>query len=63
VSSSSLDVLSSPPVESSSPIDFSPEQLVRRGHRLHRPPDCYSPSVFTALSEPVSYHDAILYPE
>jgi hypothetical protein len=41
------------------------EQLVRRSHRLHRPPDCYSPSAFTAtaLSEPASYHDVILHPE
>jgi hypothetical protein len=41
------------------------EQFVRRSHRLHRPPDCYSPSAFTvtALSEPASYHDVILHPE
>jgi hypothetical protein len=65
VSSSSLDVPSSPPVEPSSPIDSSPKQLVRRGHRLRRPPDCYYPSAFTAtaLSEPATYHDAILHPE
>jgi hypothetical protein len=67
VSSSSFieDVPSSPPVEPSSLIDSSPKQLVRRSHRLHRPPDCYSPLAFTAttLSEPVSYHDAILHPE
>jgi hypothetical protein len=50
----------SPPVEPS-----SPEQLVRRSHRLHQPPDCYSPSAFTptALSEPASYRDAILHLE
>jgi hypothetical protein len=61
----SSDVPSSPPVESSSPIDSSPEQLVRRGHRLRRPPDCYSPSAFTviALFEPATYRDAILHPE
>jgi hypothetical protein len=65
VSSSSLDAPSSPPIEPSSLIDSSPEQLVRRGHRLRRPPDCYSPSAFTAtaLSEPASYHDAILHLE
>jgi hypothetical protein len=64
VPSSSLDV-SSPPVDPSSPIDSSPEQLVRRGHRLHRPSDCYSPSAFTTtdFSEPASYRDAILHPE
>jgi hypothetical protein len=67
VSSSSFieDVTYSPPVEPSSPIDSSPKQLVRRNHRLHRPPDCYSPSAFitTVLSEPTSYHDAILHLE
>jgi hypothetical protein len=65
VSYSSLDMPSSPPVESFSPIDSSLEQLVRRGHHLRRPPDCYSPLAFTvtALSEPASYHDAILHPE
>jgi hypothetical protein len=59
------DVSSSLPVEPSSPTDFSPEQLVRRNHRLRRPPDCYSHSAFTitTLSEPASYRDAILYPE
>jgi hypothetical protein len=59
------DVSSSPPVELSSPTDSSPEQLVRRSHRLRRPPDCYSPSAFTvtALSEPASYRYAILHPE
>jgi hypothetical protein len=52
VSSSSLEV-SSPPVASSSPIGSSPEQLLRRGQRIRRPPNCYSPSAFTApaLSE------------
>jgi hypothetical protein len=67
VTSSSFieDVPSSPPVEPSVLIDSSPEQLVRHSHRLHRPPDYYSPSSFTAtvLSEPASYHDAILYLE
>jgi hypothetical protein len=54
------DVPSSPPVEPS-----SPEQLVRRSHRLCRPSDCYSPSAFTAtaLSEPASYRDDILHPK
>jgi hypothetical protein len=65
VSSSSLDVPSSPPVEPSSPIGSFPEQLLGCGHRLRRPPDCYSPLTFTATarSEPASYHDAILHPE
>jgi hypothetical protein len=59
------DVSSSPSVEPSSLTDSSLEQLVRRSHRLHWPPDCYSPSAFTvtALSEPASYRDAILHPE
>jgi hypothetical protein len=59
------DESSSPPVEPSSPIDSSPEQLVRRSHHLHRPHDCYSHSAFTTttLSEPTSYHDAILHSE
>jgi hypothetical protein len=65
VSSSSFieDATSSPPVEPSSLTDSSPEQLVRRSHRLHRPPDYYSPSAFTvtALSELASYRDAILH--
>jgi hypothetical protein len=50
----------------SSPVEPSfPEQLVRRSHRLRRAPDCYSSSAFTAtaLSESVSYHEAILHPE
>jgi hypothetical protein len=66
VSSSFIeDVPSSPPVEPSSLTDSSPKQLVRCSHCLRRPPDCYSPSAFiaTALSEPASYHDAILHPE
>jgi hypothetical protein len=67
VPSSSLieDVPSSPPVEPSSLIDSSPEQLIRCSHHLRRPLDYYSPSTFTvtALSEPVSYRDAILHPE
>jgi hypothetical protein len=67
VSSSSFfeDVSCSPPVEPCSSIDSSSEQLVRRSHHLRRPPDCYSPSAFTAtaLSEPASYHDAILHSE
>jgi hypothetical protein len=58
VSSSSLDVPSSP-VASSSPINSSLEQLLGRGQHIRRPPNCYSPSAFTttALSEPVSYRD------
>jgi hypothetical protein len=65
VASSSLDVPSSPPVASSSSIGSSPEQLLRRGQLIHRSPNGYSPSAFTAtaLSEPASYHDAILHPE
>jgi hypothetical protein len=67
VSSSSFieDVSSSPLVEPSSPTDSSLEQFVRRSHHLCRPPDCYSPLIFTdtALSQPASYHDAILHPE
>jgi hypothetical protein len=59
------DVPSSPPVEPSSLTDSSPEQLVRRSHRLRWPPDCYSHLAFTAttLSELASHHDACLYPE
>jgi hypothetical protein len=65
VSSSSLEVSSSPPVASSSPIGSSPEQLLGRGQCICRPPNCYSPSAFTATahSEPASYRDAILHPE
>jgi hypothetical protein len=67
VSSSSFfeDVPSFSLVEPSSPIDSSPEQLIRHSHRLRRPLDYYSPLAFTAitLSEPASYRDAILYPE
>jgi hypothetical protein len=65
VSSSSLDVPSSPPAASSSPIGSSPEQLLGRGQRIRWPPNYYSPSAFTAtaLSEPASYRDAILHPE
>jgi hypothetical protein len=64
VSSSSLDVSSSPPA-ASSPIGSSLEQLLGCGRRIHRPPNCYSHSAFTAttLSEPASYHDVILHPE
>jgi hypothetical protein len=53
------NVPSSPPVEPSSPTDFSSKNIV--SHRLRRPPDCYSHSAFTttALSEPTSYHEAI----
>jgi hypothetical protein len=65
VTSSSFveDVPYSPPVEPSSLTDSSPEQLVRCSHRLHRPPDCYSPLAFTgtALSEPAFYRDVILH--
>jgi hypothetical protein len=65
VSSSSLEVPSSPPVASSSPIGSSPQQLLGRGQCIRQPPNCYSPSAFTAtaLSEPASYRDAILHPE
>jgi hypothetical protein len=67
VSSSSFieDMPSSPPVEPSSLTNSSSEQLVRRSHHLRRPPDCYSPSAFTAtaLAELASYRDAILHPE
>jgi hypothetical protein len=67
VSSSSFieDVPSSPPIEPSSEIDSSLEQLVRLSHCLRRPPDCYSPSAFTAttLSGLASYQNAILHPE
>jgi hypothetical protein len=66
VSSSFIeDVPSSPLVEPSSLTNSSSEQLVRRSHRLRRPPDCYSPSTFTvtALSESASYRDVILHPE
>jgi hypothetical protein len=58
-------VLSSPSVASSSPIGSSSKHLLGRGQRIRRPPNCYSPSAFTAtaLSEPASYHDAILHPE
>jgi hypothetical protein len=64
VSSYSLDVTSSPPVASFSPIGSSAEQLLGRGQRICQPPNCYSPSTFTAtaLSETTSYHDAILHP-
>jgi hypothetical protein len=65
VSSSSLEVPSSPPVASSSLIGSSPEQFLGRGQRIQRPPNCYSPSAFiaTTLSEPASYHDVILHLE
>jgi hypothetical protein len=67
VTSSSFieDVSSSPPVDPSVPTDSSLEQLVRHSHHLRRPPDCYSPSVFTAtaLSKPASYQDDILHPK
>jgi hypothetical protein len=64
-SSSFIEDVPSSPVEPSSLTDSSLEQLVRRSHRLCRPPDCYSPSAFTttALSESSSYRDAILHPE
>jgi hypothetical protein len=65
VSSFSLDVPSSPPVVSSYPIGSSPEQLLGCSQRIRRSPNYYSPLAFTAtaLSEPASYHDAILHPE
>jgi hypothetical protein len=58
VSSSSVEVPSSPPVASS-----SLEQLPGRGQHIHWPPNCYSHSAFTAtaLSETASYRDAILH--
>jgi hypothetical protein len=61
----SSDVSSSPPVASSSLIGSSPEQFLGRGQRIQRPPNCYSPLAFiaTTLSEPASYHDAILHLE
>jgi hypothetical protein len=65
VSSSSLDVPSSPPIASSSLIGSSLEQLLGCGQHIRQPPNCYSPSAFTAttLFEPASYHDAIFHPE
>jgi hypothetical protein len=65
VSSSSLEVPSSPPVASSSSIGSSLEQLLGCGQHIRRPPNCYSPSTFTAtaLFEPASYRDAIRHPE
>jgi hypothetical protein len=65
VSSSSLEVSSSPPVASSSLIGSSPEQFLGRGQHIRQPPNCYSPSAFTAtvLFEPTSYRDAILHLE
>ena len=52
-------------VDASSSEDPSPEQPIRRGDRLRRRPDFYSPSAYstTVLSEPTSYRDAILHPE
>jgi hypothetical protein len=65
VSSSSLEVPSSPPIASSSLIGSTPKQLLGRGQRICRPPNCYSPLAFTAtaLSEPASYRVAILHLE
>jgi hypothetical protein len=67
VTSSSFikDVSSSRPIELSAPTNSSPKQLVRRSHRLRRPPDFYSPSAFTAttLFELASYRYAILHLE
>jgi hypothetical protein len=53
----SSDVPSSPSVEPCSPVDSSLEQLIRCSHRLCRPPDYYSHSVFTvtALSKSVCF--------
>jgi hypothetical protein len=65
-SSSFIEDLPSPPsVEPSSPTNSSPEQLVRRSHRLRKLPDWYSPSAFTAtaFSEPSSYRNDILHLE
>jgi hypothetical protein len=41
------------------------EQLLGRGQRIRRLPNCYSTSAFTttALSELASYHDVILHSE
>jgi hypothetical protein len=56
------DVPSSP--HPSSSTDSSPEQLIRRSHRLHRPSDYYSLAfTSTALSELASYRDVILHLE
>jgi hypothetical protein len=65
VSSSSLEVPSSPPVASSSSIGSSSKQLSGHGQCIHRPPNCYPPLAFTAtaLSEPASYRDSILHLE
>ncbi|WVZ64342.1 hypothetical protein U9M48_013875 [Paspalum notatum var. saurae] len=53
-----------------SPAASSPEQLLGRGHRSHQPVDRYGFGrvtwqgfAGTVLSEPLSYRDAILYPE
>jgi hypothetical protein len=65
VSSSSFieDVSSSPPIEPSSPIDSSPEQLVRRSYRIHKLPDYYSPSAFTTSTlERSGTWNLVLYP-
>jgi hypothetical protein len=64
-STSFIEDVPSSPIEPSSLIDSSLKQLVRHSHHLHRPPDYYSPSVFTvtALSEPASYRVAILLSE
>jgi hypothetical protein len=58
-------VSSSPSVKPSYPDYSTPEQLIRCSHRLHQPPNFYSPSAFTVttLSELASYHDVILHPE
>jgi hypothetical protein len=55
------DVSSSIPVEPSSPVDSSLEQLIRCSHRLCQPSDYYSPFAFTttALSKPASYRDVV----
>jgi hypothetical protein len=59
------DVSSSPRIEPSSLTGSSLEQLVIGSYHLRRPPDCYSPSAFTAIAlfEPASYRDDILHPE
>jgi transposase InsO family protein len=64
-SSSFSEDVSSSPVEPSSTVDSSLEQLIRHSHRLRCPPNYYSPPAFTdtALFESTYYRDDILHPE